>query len=264
MGSRNSPRSPDLSDGLALANPLSFLYQDAAEMQERRGQPVAMIHNQGTTREIHILIDQGNYTVGRRNHSGTDRSRDIDAEMRPARLAVEDPLAAVHPAYPPRGGPHEPRGEIRPRRIQLPSLGHQLGFLPDTLEVLGGRCDLLWRQAVDPLDLVFPGLDLDDLFPVLPIRGPNLELDLRPFVAVEPDQKQSVARNPDRGAVYLYSRPRDRLALHQPSLHESAFELKVVRAGGARQQGEEHDQRQRTSAPDDDMPLDALRILIRH
>ena len=121
-------------------------------MQETGRQPLAVIEYQCAAGEIHVVMGQGDDAAGWRIDRAAGRRRDVQTVVRPARLAVEDALAAVDATDAASCRPGESAAVIRQRVAAGPGRGHHGGFLPNTLERLriGGHC--LRRQAVDAFD----------------------------------------------------------------------------------------------------------------
>ena len=100
---------------------------DRLGMQERGLNAVSVIQHQGPAREIHVVMHQRNDAVGRGNERRAFRRGDIDPEMRLARLAVQDALAAVDTGDDALTGQIRSRTAVRPGRFReprAPALAH--------------------------------------------------------------------------------------------------------------------------------------------
>src|SRR5262245_48480544 len=170
-------------------------------MGEERGEAVAVVDDDGAAGEEKVRVGQGDDAAGRRLEVGTAGRGDIDAEMRAARLAVEDALAAVDAAD---------RAERRPVE-RLEGIG-QVGVAGaggvdadllglDTLQLLGVRLDLVLGQVVDALDVVFALSDHEFLNLGLSVGVGDGDSCVGPLIAAEGQHEPAIAS--DRHALLV-------------------------------------------------------------
>src|SRR5690606_12141572 len=114
----------DRADHLALADALPHLHGDGLQVGIYGGNAHAVIEDDRATGVIEVRLGQCDFTIGAGDHRAAGRGGNVDAEMRLARLAVQDALAAVHAADAPFSGQIQPcrksvRGVLRWRTAAI-------------------------------------------------------------------------------------------------------------------------------------------------
>ena len=246
MGSRGAAGGPDLRDDLSLRHPLTLLHEDARQVQERRRQPVAVVDDHRAAGEEHVRMHQGDHAVRRRGDPGAGGRRDVDPEVRPPGLAVEDALRTVDAADPALDRPAEAAEEVGARVVDRARLLGHPDFRHDACDVfVAARRHLSRRQSVDALDVVLAAFDRQ-LPPCAPAVGKDHhELRRRRRIPPESDQEPAVLRHPHRIALELDGGARRRLPAQQAALDARAVEAYAgVGDDGPRTEREQYDERQ--------------------
>ena len=192
---------------------------------------------------VHVVIGDRDHAVGGRPDRRALGSGDIDAVVRPARLAVEHPLAAEHPGDRALDRPDEAALEQRLGAVDRARLGDARVLGADARQHRLGRRDHLGRQAVDALDLVVALGDRQAARLDAAVGPGHLERGLGRGIAAEAEDE--AARLGDANAAPLQGHPgaRRRLSEDQAALNEVALERELP--GPDRRAGERERERER-------------------
>ncbi len=162
--------------------------------------------------------------------------------MRPARLTVENALAAVDAGDGSRKWPCEAVGEQRLGRVAGTRRGDALALAANALELLGARRDHVRRQAADALDFVLAWLDVEAAARDRTVGMAHLQLERTLGVAPEADEKQSLRRDAHRSAAEAHLRAGLGESLEQSALDERAVETQLAGRRSRGRQPEDEDQ----------------------
>ena len=137
------------------------------------------------------IADKGDTPGRRRQHRRAARRGDVDAVMRLARLAIQDPLAAIDAGDPPFDGHLQASDEITGIRTGVDDIAGRAnggGIGADPVKNLLWRRDMVALQTVDPLHgiVALRRHHADTVAP--PVRVKDGQRHRAVAVAMEPDQ----------------------------------------------------------------------------
>ena len=200
MGASGAAGGADFGNRVALLDGLAFFYQYLTQMNHGGRDPIAMIQNQGASGVVIIVLDQGHHRIGRSHHHRAGGTGHIDTVMGATRLAVVDPLAAIHATDSAGQRPLEIRQERFAVRIRRSGGFDTCGFATNTFEhCLRGRRHRPLGHPFHTLDVVLTlAQGYQHLLSHLPLLQNQCLFQRR--IATETDGKKTVTRGSHRFA----------------------------------------------------------------
>src|SRR5690606_14943113 len=126
------------------------------------GESVAVVDQQGSAGQVQVGLGEADHAGRGRHDPGAGGHRDVEPEVRAARFAVQDALAAVDAADAAAfDRADEAAGEVLAGIVAFARLADRGLFAGDALGDLRVGSDGLLRQAVDALDAVLAGPNVD-------------------------------------------------------------------------------------------------------
>ena len=162
---------------------------------------MAVVENHRAAGVVHAGLGERDDAVGGCLDRRADGRGHVDAVVGPARLAVEDALAAVDAGDAPQRRPGEPALEQRLGPVDRAHLGDQGVLGLDARPLRFRRRDHLARQTVDALDLVATLRDLQPARLLGAVGKAYGERGLGPRLPAEAEQEATGGRHLDLAAV---------------------------------------------------------------
>ncbi|VTR68275.1 hypothetical protein DESC_700031 [Desulfosarcina cetonica] len=210
-----------LGNDISLPDLRALGNQDFTEMHVNGGDPVTMIDDQGATGIEHVIMGHAHHPIRRRLDRSSGGHGDVDAEMGPSRVPVEDALAAINATDPAEDRPDEGLVEIGPWVIPSAYLSDQRDIRADAGQIgFGGGRHFFRGQAVDALDVILAGLDTDGVFCDASLRRLHRQHGLRLGIPGKADHEQSIRRDANGPAFVGNPRPRRYMADGHAALNE--------------------------------------------
>jgi len=184
-----------------------------------------VIDNQRTAGKIHVGVCQRNPAGCRGDNGRADRRGDVDAQMRSARLTIQNTLTALDAGNPPFCRPDKPSGEMCYRCKDRARVANNLTFGLDAQQGGRRRRDHFWRESVYALDAIFPFFDFQRPDKPLPIGTHRLQNGRFRRIAPETQDEAAIRCDGDKTAIQADGRIGIRFTEHEPALDEITFQF---------------------------------------
>src|SRR5487761_145639 len=217
----------ELADDLATRHAVADAHGDVLQVHVEGRQAVAVIDDDGAASEEHAGFGETDDAgVGRLDRRPSRRC-DVDAQMRLARLAVEDRLTAKDTGDGSGYRPFKRRLEGDAVALLREGVIDLRGFALDARQCFGRRRHLGGRQVLDPAHAVMPLDDVEHAMETRTVAEHDVKTGTGRRIAAEADDEVAIGRDAHRLAVERDPPAWASKAANQCALRERAVEGQI-------------------------------------